>query len=70
MAKPAQSNEKILKNKVRRAKKEIREAQREIHKLMRESKRGTLDRRKLGSTLIKVSTHIGAIPNHWPYSFR
>lgn len=70
MAKPAQLNEKILKQKVRRAEKEIREAMKEIRKLARESKRGTLDRRKLASGLIKVSTHVSAIPNHWPYHFR
>jgi hypothetical protein len=70
MAKPAQSNEKILKNKVRKAKKEIREATKEIRKLMSQSKRGTLDQRTLESGLGKVTANLSGIPPHWPYNLR
>jgi hypothetical protein len=70
MAKPAQSNEKILKNKVRKAKKEIREATKEIRKLMSQSKRGTLDQRTLESGLDKVTVNLSGIPPHWPYNLR
>jgi hypothetical protein len=72
MAKPARyfknvKDEKILKNKVQRAKKEIREATQEISKLMSYSKKGTLHTRMLESGLKKLSNHFGSIPGHFPH---
>jgi plasmid stabilization system protein ParE len=65
MAKPAHLNEKVLRNKVRKAKKEIRGATREIRRLMKGSKGGTLDRRELESGLRRMSVHLREIPDHW-----
>jgi hypothetical protein len=72
MAKPAQffkivKDEKILKDKVERAKKEIRAATQEISKLMSYSKKGTLNTRRLESGLKKLSNHFGSIPGHFPH---
>jgi hypothetical protein len=74
MAKPAKffkklKDEKILTDKVKRAKKEIREATQEISKLMSYSKKGTLNTRTLESGLKKLSNHFGSIPGHFPHKY-
>jgi plasmid stabilization system protein ParE len=57
MARPTE-----LRENIRRVREEIRKAEAEVGKLMDQSRKGTLDRRKLESGLKKLKRTLACVP--------
>jgi hypothetical protein len=58
---------KVLKTKVRHAKKRIGQIKKDLRTLIRQSDQGTLHRKMLVSGINKVMSVIDGIPDHFPH---